>query len=235
MKKLIAILSIAVLMLIAGIVQPVLADLVMNVDSGPWYLSDTAWFNQAKADTVNGTFVNLRTGTYPGTNNVDPVDFLNNNTFYTAGPKLLYWLYYIPNETVANIQAGDLLQTKLVIDWDGDEYALQPDHVNWGANNDAAWLAAGAMENYTDGTNTGVVGQIRFSWSAMANSVEAHREAVLAVQTLARGEIRYRSSPTAEWQYDTLQVNVVPEPGTLMLLVTAGLGLLTCVLRRRQN
>ena len=78
MKKLIAILSIAALMLIAPVVQPVSAEIVMTVDSGPWYETDTAWFNQAKADTVNGSFVNLRTGTYPGTNNVDPVDFLNN-------------------------------------------------------------------------------------------------------------------------------------------------------------
>jgi hypothetical protein len=186
--------------------------MVMTVDSGPWYLTDTAWFNSAKTDTVNGTFTNLRTGTYPGTNYVDPVDFLNDSTVYVGGPKLLYWLYYIPNVTVASIQAGDLLQTKLVIDWDGVEYALAPDHMNWVDNNDSAWLAAGAMENYTDVNHTGVVGQIRFSWSLAsmgASSVEEYRASVLDIQTLARGEVRYRNSPTADWQSDSLQVNVV--------------------------
>lgn len=223
----------AALTFIAVAAPTVSADVVMTVDSGPWYLSDPTWFSQAKADTVNGSFLNLRTGTYPGTLNVDPVDFLNNNTFYTAGPKLLYWLYYIPNETVANVQANGLLETKLVIDWDGDEYALQADHVNWGANNDSAWLPAGAMEDYSDGTHTGVVGQIRFSWAAMAGTVEEHREAVLASQTLARGEVRYRSSPTAEWQSDALQVNVVPEPCALMLLCIGSLGLLAYARPRR--
>ena len=55
----------------------------------------------------------------------------------------------------------------------------------------------------------------------------------------------FRRSPAA--RFDTallrppngstmpLQVNVVPEPGTLVLLVTAGLGLLACAWRRRQN
>lgn len=200
------------------------ASVTMTVDSGPWYQTNPAWFSAAKSDTVNGTFTNLRTGTYPGTTYVDPVDFLNNSTVYTAGPKLLYWLYYIPNETVANITANHLLQTKLVIDWGGDEYALAANHVNWVANDDSAWSSpiAGAIEDYNDGTNTGVIGQIRFSWGLMAGSVEAHRAAVLDAQTFARGEVLYHSTAGVDWEHTSLQVNVVPEsvvpePTTLII------------------
>ena len=77
----VSVMCVGVLMLAAVIFSAGTASaIVMTVDSGPWYLSDPTWFNNAKADTVNGTFINLRTGTYPGTNYVDPVDFLNERT-----------------------------------------------------------------------------------------------------------------------------------------------------------
>jgi hypothetical protein len=214
------------------------ASVTMTVDSGPWYESNPAWFNAAKADTVSGTFTNLRTGTYPGTNYVDPVDFLNNSTVYTAGPKLLYWLYFIPNETVAHITANNLLQTKLVIDWGGDEYALAANHVNWVPNGDTRWLAAGAMEDYYIGeTNMGVIGQIRFSWSlgSFGSTVEEYREGVLAVQTFARGEVRYRDSSSADWQYSGIQVNVLPTPEPTTIIVWGLLGVIGYGIYRRRR
>lgn len=82
--------GIVVLMLAASAALPAHAFLI-NVDSGPWLLDNLnggpAWYSQAVADNAAGTFVNMRTGTHPGTNLADPVDFMNAQ----PAPKLLYW------------------------------------------------------------------------------------------------------------------------------------------------
>ena len=181
-------------MLIASAALPAHAFLI-NVDSGPWWLNPggtpTDWYNQAVADNAAGTFVNMRTGTYPGTTLADPVDFMNAPPA-PLSPKLLYWFYYLPGSNAATVLGSNLLQTKLVIDYDGVEYALQADHVNWDVNNDAAWLAPGALTDYANGT----AGQMRFSWAmgSFGSTVEEYRAGVLAAQRYVRGEVRYRET-----------------------------------------
>ena len=198
----------------------------LYTSSGPWYQNsdgtDAAWFTQAKVDVAAGTFVDGRTGTYPGTTNVDPVDFLNAGN--PNGPHLLYWFYYIPNTTAADLQNAGLFQTKLVIDWTGYEFALAPDHSGWLYNSDPSigWgaPAAAALEEY----NGGVFGQMRFSWnmsSMGASTVQEFRDAVFSIQTFARAEVRTRPDIDSAWEYSILQDNVVvPEPLTM-----AGVGL----------
>ena len=54
-----------------GMAPGVLADPSLYVDSAPnvYGSPDWApWWDAAKADVAAGTFTNLRTGTYPGTN-----------------------------------------------------------------------------------------------------------------------------------------------------------------------
>jgi hypothetical protein len=228
---------VAGLMLIASAALPAHAFLI-NVDSGPWWLGSggtpTNWYNQSVADNAAGTFVNMRNGTHPGTTLADPIDFMN---FPPApmSPKLLYWFYYLPGQNAATVLGSDLLQTKLVIDWGGTEYALQADHMNWGANNDAAWLAPGTLTDCA----SGVAGHMRFSWamSSFGSTVDEYRAGVLSVQRYVRGEVRYRETTNGDWTYAPLQVDVtdVPEPGTLTLLGLVGLAGLAVAVRGRRK
>ena len=53
--------------------------------------------------------------------------------------------------------------------------------------------------------------------------IDAMAATVFDYQTFARGQVRYRASVNDPWCETTLQVNVVPEPGTVVLI---GFGLI---------
>lgn len=109
--------------------------------------------------------------------------------------------------------------------------------MNWGENNEAAWLAPSTLTDY--GTGPGVAGHMRFSWSmsSFGPTVEAYRAGVLATQQYVRGEVRYRDSAETAWTYAPLQVDItdVPEPATLTLLGLLGLAGLAGAARRRKK
>ena len=234
--------------ILALAVAPVQAALYVDSAPNVYGSSNWApWWDQAKADVSAGTFVNMRTGTFPGSLTMDPYDEI----VYSTGDlgKRLHWIYWLPGETVANLDAGNNFEVKWVIDWAGTD---------WTTDETGAWTVDGPEagwsepSNWTD-YNGGVIGSLGFAWWAAdddalpmstdtnaynetnQDDIDALRETILTVQTHATGMIRYRVDENSPWQYETLRLEMVPEATTLVVwTVLAGLGA-TLAWRRRKT
>lgn len=202
------------------------ADSAPNVyGSSNW----TPWWNQTKSDVVAGTFVNMRTGTYPGTKYIDPYDEI----VYSTGDlgKRIHWIYWIPGKTKASLDK--LFQVKWVIDWDGSDWTYDWSAMDWIEDGpEAGWVQPRSWEDYSGG----VIGSFGFAWWAADDDAEpfdtdgkpynetnqadidALRSQVFQYQTYANGLIRYRESEGSDWQYQNLKLEVIPEPSSMMLI-----------------
>ena len=65
--------------------------------------------------------------------------------------------------------------------------------------------------------------------------VMALSDTVMQEQTFARGYIRIRDDANPAWVTSELQVDIVPEPGSLLLLAVGGCTALAGLRRRRQR
>jgi hypothetical protein len=227
--------------LLGALVSTQATTVQLYVDSAPnKYGSPNwgPWWNQAKADAVGGTFVNLGNGTYPNSLRIDPYDEI----VYSTGDlgKRLHWIYWLPGETTSGL-AGRF-EVKWVIDWAGDAWTYDWSAYDWIADGPSVgWVQPSSWEDYSGG----VIGTFGFAWWSTDNDappfstnanpydetnqadIDALRCLVFNNQTYALGMVRYRDSVNDPWQYKTLKVTV-PEGGmTLGLLGIAlsGLGL----------
>ena len=198
-------------------------DIQLYADSAP-NGDVSGWKTQTFPEVVAGTFTDMENGTHPGTLTFAPSDAI----VYSVpnyGNRLM-WTYWIPNMTV-NQLAGMNFQVKTAFDWDGVAYttdwdtgAYLPDTANAGWGTPASWI------NY----NGGVIGAFGNSWWAVHGTdpnspdyytgvtqadIDALGNDMLAYQTYWTGEVRYQDA-NGNYQTMDLQLNVVPEPTTML-------------------
>jgi len=222
-------------------------DITLKVDSAPNIYGSpnwAPWWDAAKADVKNGTFQNMRTGTYPNTLYMSPYDEI----VYSTGDlgKRIHFIYWIPNTSVADLTG--LFEVKRVIDWGGTNWTLDSGG-NWLFDSPTdGWVTPSSWEDYMGG----VIGSAGFAWWASDNDappfdtggnpydetdqadIDALADLLLDNQTFLTGLVRYRDDPNSDWVEQALTVTFIPEPPLTALFVAGVVGAFV-VRRKRRN
>ena len=209
------------------------------------------WWTDAKRDVAAGTFVNMRSGRHPGTTYFEPEEEIVYSTMDLG--KRLHWIYWVPGKTIAQLQNCNF-QTNWMVDWEGVDYVY--DWVNnrrvpanlVGGIPTNGWIQPSSWIEY----NGGVIGTFGFAWWAHDNlappydsnqnpfdevderDVNALAAQIRRAQTHAIGYIRWKCQGDEDWNYRILQLNVVPEPGTMLLWLSGLAAPAVALLRRRK-
>jgi len=234
--KLVA-LSMVTAMAFAGTVLAGAETVNLFVDSAPNFYGSpdwAPWWSNTKQDVVNGSFTNMRNGTYTGTNFVSPLDIIA----YSDGDfgKRVSWIYWLPGETTAGLQ--DRFQVKYSLDWKGSDMTE-----DWAANRwiedapENGWIQPTSWEDYNDGTNQGVIGSLSFDLWAKPGEAEKYALAakVFQNQSYLKGLVRYRDDADSVWNTNDLNLNLtgVPLPASA-LMGLAGLAVVGFIGWRRK-
>jgi hypothetical protein len=225
------------------------ADTAPNVYGSPNW---APWWTQAKADVAAGTFVNMRSGKHPGTTYFEPKEAIVYSTMDLG--RRLHWIYWVPGKTINDLQTCNF-QVNWMVDWEGVDYVY-----DW-ANNKLVqanlvggiptngWIQPSSWIEY----NGGVIGTFGFAWWAHDNlappydsnpptwwdetdqdDVNALAAEIRRAQTHAIGYIRWKCDGDLDWNYKILPLNVVPEPGTMLLWLSGFAAPVVALLRRRK-
>lgn len=181
---------------------------VFTVDSAPnvYGSPDWApWWDDTRADIVSGGVDCLRTGTFPGTRYIIPVD----ETVYSFADlgKRLHWIYWVPGQDVTSLDG--LLEVKWSVDWFGTAWT---DSGGWILDDPASgWSQPQSWEDYAGGT----IGSVGFAWWAAYPSndpaaLQGDLELYWQAQTYALGEVRFRESTSDPWSVVGIELTLVP-------------------------
>ncbi|MGQ9540815.1 MAG: PEP-CTERM sorting domain-containing protein [Armatimonadota bacterium] len=215
------------------------------------------WKAAAFADAANGTFINMRSGAHPGTTYFEPEEAIVYSTMDLG--KRLHWVYWVPGVTTGQLDGR--FEVNTMVDWDGVEYVydwnvydLVPANLVGGLPTNG-WIQPSSWVDYDadgNGTTDGVVGTFGNAWWASDNEappydtnsdpwdeVDAADIAALAAemrrhQTHWIGLVRIREDANAPWEYHVLPLNLVPEPGTVVLWLSGFAAPAFALFRRRK-
>jgi hypothetical protein len=225
------------------------ADTAPNIYGSPNW---GPWWTAAKADAAAGTFVNMRSGRHPGTTYFEPEEEIVYSTRDLG--KRLHWIYWVPGKTIAQLQNCNF-QVNWMVDWEGVDYVYDWDNYDLvqanlvGGIPTNGWIQPSSWIEYDNG---GVIGTFGFAWWAYDNlappydsnsnpfdevnedDVNALAAQIRRAQTHAIGYIRWKCDDDLNWNYTILPLNVVPEPGTMLLWLSGLAAPAVALLRRRK-
>ncbi len=189
-------------------------DTAPNVYGSPDYSS---WEADAFAAAANGTFVNMANSVNP--DNLGTTDFeIEDEVVYSFGDlgKRLHWIYWLPGETVANLDADNVFETSLINIWNGDVLDYY-DHF-FGST----WLEPTKWIDYdsdNDGFGDGVIGTAGMAWWG-ANGVNTPEAlaADIAEWGMAEEDWIFTVKLRDEEFSITSHRAPIPEPSTALLL-----------------
>ncbi|GIV17077.1 MAG: hypothetical protein KatS3mg022_2512 [Armatimonadota bacterium] len=232
----VAVLAVAVSAYAGTINAQLYADTAPNVyGSSNW----APWWTATKADVAADTFVNMRSGAHPGTTYFEPEEEIVYSTMDLG--KRLHWIYWVPGKTTTELQQCNF-QVNWMVDWEGVNYVYNWNNYDLEVANlvggipTNGWIQPSSWIDYdkdNDGNPDGVIGTFGFAWWATddeappydsngkwwdevnTDDVAALAAQVRQYQTHATGYIRWDCGQG--WEYNLLQLNVVPEPGTMVL------------------
>lgn len=218
------------------------ADTAPNAHGSPLW---AAYRDAAYADVSDGTFVNMRSGVFAGQSKFVATEAI----VYSTGDlgQRLHWFYWIPNQTVVGLNG--LFQVKDVTDWDGVNWTY-----DWSAGTqvedgpDVGWIQPSSWINYNGGV-IGSFGNAYWAWddaaapydtggNAYDETDEADIQALAGMMNASvthwTGMVRYRESLDSPWVVQSLELDMVPEPGGFMALSTGLVAVGGVLLRRRR-
>jgi hypothetical protein len=215
MKKLLLFCSAALLILVGATISfaqtvYLYVDAAPNVYGSPDYAGwESAAFNAA----ANGTFINMANSVDPA--NAGTTNFqIQDEVVYSFGDlgKRLTWIYWIPNETIANLKGNFKIGLENV--WDGITEDFYNDYYG------STWLEPTKWISYQGG----VIGTAGMAWwGAYNTNTQAELDADLANWGAVAEEWTFSAQLDGATVSLTSQRSPVPEPSTILLL---GFGLI---------
>lgn len=208
---------------ISGIAQAIsiFVDAAPNKYGSPDY---TSWETNTFQSVANGTFVNMTHSINPL--NVGTTDFeIEDEVVYSFGDlgKRLTWIYFIENESVASLDAGDRFQISLTNIWDGSSW----DFYDYYYGN--TWLEPTSWIDYDsdgDGTNDSVIGTAGMAWWG---AYQINTQEALDADIQDWGSVDESWIFTARLDNNETSITsnrkAVPEPAAILLFCTGLMGL----------
>lgn len=180
--------------------------------------------NAFSAAAADGSFVNMENSINPA--NAGTTDFeTEDEVVYSFGDlgKRLTFIYWIPGESVQNLDDNDLFQVSLVNVWDGDTMDFYQDYYG------STWLEPTKWQDYDsngDSISDGVIGTSGMAWwGGYDTNTQEELDADIAEWGMAEEDWIFTARLGNEEYSISAHRSPVPIPGTLILFGSGLIGL----------